>query len=77
MDRTSVVLETQIELEGETFTASYFVDPEGVIHANIGGKVMLAPTTHLPADAVVKSLLTGHILKQSRKYRLTMDWSRS
>lgn len=74
MERKSIILETRVDFEGQSYAASYFVDTDGIIHANIGGKVMLAPTALLPAESVVKSLLTGHILQHSRKERLAEDW---
>ena len=73
MDRESVVLDVQVQHEGKEYSASYFVEG-GMIHANIAGRMLVAPRSRLsPADTVSK-LLSGHLMQQSRKRRQADIW---
>lgn len=73
MERESVVLEVEVQHEGSTYRASYFVEGE-TIHANVGGRMLIAPLARKPAADTVKTLLSGHLLQQSRKIRHSGLW---
>jgi hypothetical protein len=75
MERESVVLEVEVQHEGSIYRASYFVEGE-TIHANVGGRMLIAPLAMKPAADTVKSLLSGHLLQQSRRIRHSGLWER-
>lgn len=75
MEGKSIVLTTQVEFEGNSYSATYFVNDDDVVHANIGGKVLLTPLAMRSAEKVVQALLTGHLLQQTRKSRNAGKWS--
>lgn len=73
MDRESVVLDVEVQHEGSTHHASYFVEGE-TIYASVGGRILVAPLTGRPAADTVRSLLAGHLLQQSRKIKHVTRW---
>jgi hypothetical protein len=73
MERESVVLEVEVQHEGNTYRASYFVEGE-TIHASVGGRMLVAPLASKPAADTVRTLLTGHLVQQSRKIRHSSLW---
>ncbi|MGB3337073.1 MAG: hypothetical protein WBA73_07840 [Devosia sp.] len=75
MERTSQVLEIEINHEGSPHRASYFIENE-TIYASIGGRMLIAPTGPRPAADTVKTLLSGHLLQQSRKLRHMGRWNK-
>jgi hypothetical protein len=74
MERESVVLEVEVQHEGNAYRASYFVEGQ-TIHANVGGRMLVAPLASKPAAETVETLLTGHLQQQSRKIRHSDLWS--
>lgn len=75
MERESVVLEVEVQHEGSAYRASYFVEGQ-TIHANVGGRMLVAPLASKPAAETVETLLTGHLQQQSRKMRHSGLWDR-
>lgn len=76
MERSSQVLEVEINHEGSAHRASYFVENQ-TIYASIGGRVLVAPIGPRTAADTVKTLLSGHLLQQSRKLRHVGRWNRA
>lgn len=74
MERQSTVLTTSVDFEGDTYSASYFIEG-GIIHAEIGGRVLMTAVGLHSAEQSVKMLLTGHLLQQSRKTRHSTNWA--
>ena len=68
MDRESQVLTVNVEFEGATPTASYFLEL-GVIHANIEGHLIMTPAGDAPAEQTVRALLTERLLEGSAQAR--------
>lgn len=66
MEQEGLVQNVSIDHFGETFSSSYFVE-NGMIHASIGGRVLISPLGNCPAADTVRALLTGHLLQNSRK----------
>lgn len=73
MQQTSMIHEVEITEAGTAHKASYFVEL-GVIHANIGGRILLSPLNGGDAAAMVKALLTGRALQDARKNRQANLW---
>ena len=73
-DRQSVVLDVDVEHEGQTHRATYFVEND-VVHARVGGKVLLSPLGGGDAQEKVRTLLLGHLLLETRKARQAMSWT--
>jgi hypothetical protein len=73
MERQSIVETVEVTHEGVVHTASYFVEA-GVIHANIGGRVVMCPVGNVPAANTVKALVTAHLLQQARKADQAKRW---
>lgn len=76
MERQSTVQTTSVTFEGQTYSASYFVE-NNIINANIGGRVMMTPLGPNGAEKTVQTLLTGHLLQNARKSRHAGSWSKS
>lgn len=74
MERESVVLEVEVQHEGSAYRASYFVEGH-TIHANVGGRMLVAPLASKSAAETVETLLTGHLQQQSRKRRHSGLWT--
>jgi hypothetical protein len=63
----------EVPYRGEAHRATYFVE-NGMVHAEIGGRTMLAPAiAQAPAD-VVRTLLVGTLEQQRRRLRLVSSW---
>lgn len=73
MERQSTVFTTSVVFGGSTFEASYYIE-HGIIHAHIGGRVLMSPVGTQLAEQTVQTLLTGHLLQQSRKARHFGNW---
>ena len=57
----------EVEQAGKRHQATYFVE-DGIIHASIGGSIKRLPVMHsVPPELTVQSLLSGHIVHESRK----------
>lgn len=74
MLQRSTVLEVEVEHLGTVHRATYFVEGD-IIHAFVGGKLLMSPLgTGNPADRV-RSLLTGHLLMQTRRAANVGKWT--
>lgn len=76
MERHSQVFDVEVSYDGQPHRASYFVEADK-IYASIDGRVVIAPLGPLPATETVKTMLSGHLLQQSRKFRQATRWSKS
>lgn len=65
MDTQSQVLTTEVEFEGKTFTASYFLERD-IIHANIEGRLYTAALRDRSADETVRGLLMDWVQRNSQ-----------
>ena len=74
MEPNSTVLEALVRFEGETYQAAYFIE-NGMIHANIGGRTLMAPLVSDSAEKIVETLLLGHLAQVTRKTRNLSNWS--
>lgn len=61
MDTQSQVLTTEVEFEGKTYTASYFLERD-IIHANIEGYDVMTPLGAGTAEETVQTLLLEQLL---------------
>jgi hypothetical protein len=73
MDRHSIVETVEVTHEGEVHAASYYVEA-GVIHAYLGGRMIMCPVGNVPAADTVRALLTGHLLQQARRADQAKRW---
>jgi len=73
MEQHSQVLTTQVEFEGQTYEASYFIE-NGIIHANIDGRMLQTPLTAVDASRTVQIILRGHLLQTHRKSQKRDQW---
>ena len=74
MEPNSTVLEASVQFEGETYTAAYFIE-HGIIHANIGGRTLMAPFVSDSAEKIVETLLIGNLAQVTRKTSNLSQWS--
>lgn len=73
MQQQSIVLEAEVRHGGQTHKAAYFVEGD-VIHARVGGRVLVAPLAGGDADERVRSLLLGHLISESRMAGYAARW---
>jgi hypothetical protein len=73
MTREHVILETAIDEAGETFRAAYFIE-DGVIHANIAGKVLRIPAGINAPERTVPTPLYGHLLRSGLRAKHAILW---
>ncbi|CAN7601884.1 hypothetical protein [Devosia sp. LjRoot3] len=64
MDTQSQVLTVEVEFEGQTYTASYFLE-HGIIQASIEGRLFTAVKGTGPADETVRALLLEWLLQNT------------
>jgi|GEM_PF-1553612 len=76
MERQSQVLDVTVELDGEQFSATYFVEHE-IIHAMIEGDRIVVPVGNAPARSTVQALLLGELLNRRRRERQGDNWSKA
>ena len=76
MERQSQVFDVTVELDGETFSASYFVEHE-IIHAMIDGDRIAVPLGNALARSSVQALLLGELLNRRRRERQRDNWSKA
>jgi hypothetical protein len=74
MERPSMVHRVVVDHAGHTYHADYFVEA-GVIHANLGGHIVLAPITDATPADTVRSLLSGQLARRSRKLSAVAEWT--
>jgi hypothetical protein len=75
MERKSQVLDVEIDHDGQSHRVSYFVEADKIF-TRIGGRVLIAPLGSRSAVDTVRTLLSGHLLQQSRKFRQVKRWSK-
>ena len=66
MERESMVGSVSSDIPGESLMARYFVE-NGVIHANVAGRMLLTPVGNCSPRNTVKALLTSFALQHARR----------
>ena len=66
IERQFQVYNASIEFDGEVHSASYYIE-NNVIHANIGGRMIMTVLGSNPGSQTVKALLLAHLLQAKRK----------
>jgi hypothetical protein len=72
--RASVVLDVDVEYEGQMHRATYFVEGD-VVHARVGGRVLISPLAGGDAQEKVRTLMMGHLLIGTRRARQATSWT--
>lgn len=72
-EREYLVQTVEVTYDGEVHQATYFVD-SNIIHAQIGGHIMLSPLGNVPAGETVKALLTEHLVQKHRVTNQAKNW---
>ena len=73
MERRFQVYDVSVEFEGEVHSASYYIEND-VIHANIGGRMIMTVLGSNPGSQTVRALLLAHLLQAKRKLRHRAQW---
>lgn len=73
MQQASMIHEVEVTVEGVPHKASYFVE-HGVIHAHLGGRMLLSPLNGGDAASMVVALLKGRAAHDARKSRQAGMW---
>lgn len=73
MEMQSQVFDVEIEFDGQTHRAAYFVEND-IIHAQVEGKLLVSPLGAGPASKTVKALITGQLLQMKRKHKQRINW---
>ena len=60
MQRHSIILQVVVQFDGEPHTAAYFVERD-VIHAQVGGRVIVTPLLGTDPAETVKAQLLGYL----------------
>lgn len=68
MDIQSQVLTVEVEFEGQTYTASYFLEQD-IIQASIEGRLYTAVKGAGPAEDTVQALLLEWLLQNTPRYK--------
>lgn len=76
MERKSVILEVDVQHDGSSHRASYFVE-DTIIYASIDGHVLIAPLGQEAAASTVRMLLSGHLRQRSRKLKHARQWRKA
>lgn len=74
MEMQSQVFDVEIEFDGQTHRAAYFVEND-IIHAQVEGKLLVSPLGAVPASKTVKALITGQLLQMKRKHKQRVNWA--
>lgn len=74
MEMHSQVFDVEVEFDGKTHQAAYFVE-NGIIHAQVEGKLIVSPLGNGPASKTVKALITGQLLQMKRKHKQRVSWA--
>ncbi|KRA97869.1 hypothetical protein ASD83_12380 [Devosia sp. Root685] len=74
MEMQSQVFDVEVEFDGQTHKAAYFVE-NGVIHAQVEGKLIVSPLGAVPASKTVKALVTGQLLQLKRRHKQRISWA--
>lgn len=73
MERRFQVYDVSVEFEGNVHSASYYIEND-VIHANIGGRMIMTVLGGNLGSQTVKALLLAHLLQAKRKLRHRAQW---
>lgn len=73
MRQESVVQEVAIVDGGEIHKASYFVE-NGILHANVGGKIIRLHVDADQSEETVRRLLLGHVQTKAWRQRMAERW---
>ena len=73
--RESIVRDIEISVGQQVHKASYFVEL-GVLHANIGDKVIRLSVGTDTSDEAVRRLLIGHIQTKEWRRRMSEKWTK-
>ena len=73
MERRFQVYDVSVEFEGNVHSASYYIE-NNVIHANIGGRMIMTVLGSNPGSQTVKALLLAHLLQARRNLRHRTLW---
>lgn len=68
MDIQSQVLTVELDFEGQTYIASYFLEQD-IIQASIEGRLFTAVKGAVPAEDTVRALLLEWLLQNTSKSR--------
>ena len=71
----SIVRDIDLSDGEQVYRASYFIE-FGVLHANIGGKVIRISAGTDPSDEAVRRLLLGHIQTRAGRRRMSEKWTK-
>jgi hypothetical protein len=63
----------EVPYRGQSHSATYFVE-DGMVHAEICGRTMLAPANAQAPEDVVRTLVVGKLEQQQRRRRLLSTW---
>lgn len=74
MEMQSQVFDVEVEFDGQTHKAAYFVEND-IIHAQVGGKLIVSPLGTVPASKTVKALMTGQLLQLKRRQQQRINWA--
>lgn len=75
MRQENVVQEVAIVDGGKTHKASYFVE-YGILHANLGGRIVRLSIDTDQSEETVRRLLLGHIQTKAWKQRMAERWTK-
>ncbi len=73
MEREGLVQDVEINLDGQTHTATYFIE-NGTIHASLDNKIYLLPLGPVPASDVVKNLMAEKLRRKGFRETLARRW---
>lgn len=74
MEMQSQVFDVEVEFDGQTHRAAYFVEND-IIHAQVDGKLLVSPLGTVPAAKTVKALITGQLLLMKRRHKQRINWA--
>lgn len=75
MAREGLVQDVAVQLDGQTYQASYFVE-NGTIHAQLQDQTYLLPLGGEAAAQMVKSLLLEKVRRKGFRQALARKWFR-
>jgi hypothetical protein len=73
MEREGLVRDVEVEFDGETHRATYFIQGK-VIHAMIGEQSMLLPVGRQQPEAMVRSLLLEKLRRTGFRASFASKW---
>lgn len=73
MEREGLVQDVEIDVDGQTHRATYFID-NGTIHASVDSKIYLLPLGPGPASDTIKSLMAEKLRRKGFRETLARKW---